>query len=94
MMEHAIDVEHVNEVDYLTGDDRYKKDWMSQRRERWGILALNPRSLRGAVAIARHVGGRAVKRAAVSLAARFRRKAFSEQSGAKAEVNSKKKGTN
>jgi Acetyltransferase (GNAT) domain len=73
MMEHAIDVDRVQEVDYLTGDDAYKKDWMSQRRERWGILALNPRTPRGMLAIARHVGGRAVKRAAVSLAKPFRR---------------------
>jgi len=74
MMELAIDVEKVAEIDYLTGDDRYKKDWMSQRRERWGILALNPRTLRGALAIARHVGGRAAKRTMMALAARLRRK--------------------
>jgi hypothetical protein len=73
MMEHAIDVDRVQEVDYLTGDDAYKKDWMSQRRERWGILALNPRTPRGVLAIARHVGGRALKRAAVSLAKPFQR---------------------
>jgi hypothetical protein len=70
LMQHAIDVDRVTQVDYLTGDDAYKKDWMSARRERWGILALNPRTLRGAVAIARHVGGRAVKRAFQQLARR------------------------
>lgn len=68
LFEHALDVDKVTEVDYLSGDDAYKKDWMSQRRERWGILALNPRTPRGLLAIARHVGGRAVKRALVSLA--------------------------
>jgi Acetyltransferase (GNAT) domain len=62
MMEYALDVDEVKEVDYLTGDDRYKKDWMSHRRERWGILAMNPRTVRGSLAIARHVGGRALKR--------------------------------
>lgn len=71
MMEYAIDVDRVNEVDYLTGDDNYKRDWMSQRRERWGILALNPRTPRGALGIARHIGGRAVKRAVLSLRNRF-----------------------
>jgi CelD/BcsL family acetyltransferase involved in cellulose biosynthesis len=73
LFEHALDVDKVTEVDYLSGDDAYKKDWMSQRRERWGILALNPRTPRGLLAIARHVGGRAVKRATVSLAALFQR---------------------
>jgi hypothetical protein len=71
LFEHALDVDKVVEVDYLSGDDAYKKDWMSQRRERWGILALNPRTPRGLIAIARHVGGRAAKRAAVSLAKLF-----------------------
>jgi hypothetical protein len=60
-------------VDYLTGDDNYKRDWMSQRRERWGILALNPRTPLGALAIARHVGGRTAKNAVLSLANRLRR---------------------
>jgi hypothetical protein len=63
MMEYVLDVDRVNEVDYLTGDDNYKRDWMTHRRERWGILAMNPRTPRGALAIARHVGGRAAKRA-------------------------------
>jgi hypothetical protein len=71
MMEHVIDVDRVHYVDYLTGDDDYKKDWMSGRRERWGILAMNPRTLRGAAAIVRHVGGRAMIRAFRSLGARL-----------------------
>lgn len=73
LFQHALDVDKVAEVDYLSGDDAYKKDWMSHRRERWGILALNPRTLRGALGIARHIGGRAVKHAALSLTSRFRR---------------------
>jgi hypothetical protein len=47
LMGHVIDVDRVVEVDYLTGDDEYKKDWMSHRRERWGIIAYNRRTLRG-----------------------------------------------
>jgi hypothetical protein len=73
LFERALDVDKVTEVDYLSGDDAYKKDWMSQRRERWGILALNPRTPRGVLAIARHVGGRTLKRVAVSLAKPFQR---------------------
>ena len=47
MMEYVIDVDHVSEVDYLSGDDDYKKDWMSDRRERWGIIAYNKHTPRG-----------------------------------------------
>ena len=47
IMKYVIDVDKVQEVDYLIGDDDYKKDWMSDRRERWGIIAYNPYTLRG-----------------------------------------------
>ena len=43
-MQHVIDTDHVEEVDYLTGDDAYKQDWMSHRRERIGLVAFNPRT--------------------------------------------------
>ena len=46
-MRHALDDAAVTEVDHLTGDDRYKRDWMSHRRERWGIVAFNPGTARG-----------------------------------------------
>jgi len=67
LMERVIDVDRVQEIDYLSGDDSYKKDWMSHRRELWGVLALNPRTVRGALGIAQHVGGRAVKTAGRTL---------------------------
>lgn len=72
MLRETIDVEKVQEIDYLTGDDQYKRDWMSQRRERWGILAMNPRTPKGAAAIVRHVGGRFAKRAMQRLLQSFR----------------------
>jgi GNAT acetyltransferase-like protein len=61
MMEYVIDADRVHEVDYLVGDDAYKKSWMSHRRERWGVRAFNPRTIRGIVGISRHLGGRALK---------------------------------
>jgi hypothetical protein len=73
LMEHVIDVDRVQEIDYLSGDDSYKKDWMSHRRELWGILALNPRTVRGALGIARHVCGRSLKRAGNTLLRSTRR---------------------
>jgi CelD/BcsL family acetyltransferase involved in cellulose biosynthesis len=73
LMEHAIDVDKVREIDYLSGDDRYKRDWMSNRREHWGILAMNPCTLPGILAIIRHVGGRAAKMAAQRILSRISR---------------------
>ena len=63
MMRHALDVDRVFEVDFGVGDDAYKQTWLTQRRERWGLLALNPRTPKGLLGIARHVAGRAAKRA-------------------------------
>ena len=39
LMRHAIDRDKVSVVDYLCGDDAYKQDWMSHRRERFGLRA-------------------------------------------------------
>jgi hypothetical protein len=63
LMQHVIEVDKVKVVDYLTGDDSYKRDWMDHRRERWGIRAFNPRTAQGLIAAARHVGGSAMRRA-------------------------------
>jgi hypothetical protein len=62
LMEHVIDVDKVSLVDYLTGDEPYKRDWMSRRNERWGIIAYNPRTLPGLLSAARHFGGKWLKR--------------------------------
>lgn len=62
LMQHVIDVDQVTEVDYLTGDDAYKRDWMSHRRERWGLIAFNPRTPRGLWLAARHFAGQLLKR--------------------------------
>jgi hypothetical protein len=62
LMEHVLDADHVQEVDYLTGDDAYKRDWMSHRRERRGIVAFDLRTCKGLWAAARHFGGRWLKR--------------------------------
>lgn len=70
LMRHVIDIDKVTEVDYLTGDDAYKRDWMSASRERCGIVAFNLRSPRGLVAAALHLGGGRVK----ALVRRLRRR--------------------
>jgi hypothetical protein len=48
LMERALDVDKVSEVDYLTGDDDYKASWMPLRRERLGLAAFNRRTVVGA----------------------------------------------
>jgi hypothetical protein len=57
MFRRAIDEDRVSCIDYLIGDDAYKVDWMSQRRERRGLVAFNPRKLRGVLGGARHFVG-------------------------------------
>lgn len=61
LMRQVIDVDHVEEIDYLIGDDAYKKDWLSHRRERWGIMAYNPATAAGLLGAARESAGRALK---------------------------------
>jgi hypothetical protein len=40
LIQHAMDVDRVTEVDYLTGDDAYRADWMALRRKRVGLKRL------------------------------------------------------
>ena len=54
LMQHAMDVDRVQEVDYLSGDDAYKADWMALRRERVGLVAFDKFRLRGLLSAARH----------------------------------------
>ena len=63
LMQYVIDVDRVREIDYLIGDEPYKQDWMSHRRERWGIVAYNPRTLRGMAGAANEISRRAAKAA-------------------------------
>lgn len=61
LMRHALDEDKVHEVDYLIGDDAYKKDWMSHRRERWGIVAYNSRTFGGVAGMINEVSRRSAK---------------------------------
>ncbi|WP_148103021.1 GNAT family N-acetyltransferase [Sulfuricystis multivorans] len=61
LMEHAIDRDRVREVDYMIGDDEYKKTWMSNRRERWGIVAINPRTFQGVLQLPKQIIGQVIR---------------------------------
>jgi len=41
LMERVIDTDKVTEIDFLTGNESYKQDWMSERRERVLLSCLN-----------------------------------------------------
>jgi hypothetical protein len=62
LMEQAIDEDKVEAVDYLIGDDPYKQSWMTQRRERWGIVAYNPSTAIALPLLAKEISGRLVRR--------------------------------
>ncbi len=40
LMEYVIETDKVEEIDFLTGNDRYKQDWMSERRQRWRMVFM------------------------------------------------------
>lgn len=62
LMEHVIQLDHVNQVDFMIGDDAYKQTWMSHRRERWGLVAYDPLHPRGLLRWLRHLVASLAKR--------------------------------
>jgi len=50
LMEYVIDTEKVEEIDFLMGNEPYKQDWMSKRRERWGLICVNVHKSRSRIA--------------------------------------------
>lgn len=62
LFRHSLDVDRVVEIDYLTGDDAYKKSWMTERRERIGLLAANPFTSGGLLTATLEFGGQLHRR--------------------------------
>ncbi len=72
MLRRLLDDERVSEIDFGRGDDPYKRQWASQRRQRIGLLLVNPLRARGLATLGRQALGHG-RRAALSLAGRLRR---------------------
>lgn len=47
LMEYVINTDRVQEIDFLTGNEAYKQDWMSNRRERFALSCIKTRNSAG-----------------------------------------------
>jgi CelD/BcsL family acetyltransferase involved in cellulose biosynthesis len=63
--------EGVSEIDFGRGDDPYKRLWAGQRRQRIGLMLINPWRLGGLSALARHDVGRRIRGLQHRLAAKI-----------------------
>ena len=81
MIGHVLEHDRPDEINFGRGDDKYKKLWMSERRERWGIEAANPRSVLGLP--------RSMRLAATILRDRFRKRRPPDRTGSNAAAESR-----
>ncbi len=58
MIRHLIGTDGVRVIDFGRGDDAYKRLWAGTRRQRIGVLAVDPRHPAGLAALLRHAAGR------------------------------------
>jgi CelD/BcsL family acetyltransferase involved in cellulose biosynthesis len=58
MIRHLLDNEHIAQIDLGRGDDAYKQGWAVERRQRIGVLLINPWQPAGLIALMRHASGR------------------------------------
>lgn len=68
VLRRLLDEERVREIDFGRGDDPYKSGWANRRRQRIGVLLINPRHPRGLAMLAREElgAGRRIVRAWLS----------------------------
>lgn len=59
MIAYALDQDRASKLDYLIGDDGYKRLWMARRASRCRLLAFDPLSISGSAALLRELASRA-----------------------------------
>ena len=62
LFEYVIDTANVELVDFGTGDDAYKRDWMEEQRPRFTLTCLRARNPRNWPVLARHLVSRVLRR--------------------------------
>lgn len=62
MFRHAIDVDRACEIDFGVGEEPYKRDWVTQRRDLLQLEAIDSRKMKGWIALTRRRAGRLVRR--------------------------------
>jgi len=60
MIRHVLEHDAATEIDFGRGDDPYKREWSTRRRQRYGLLAASPRSPVGLAVLLRHYAGRCI----------------------------------
>jgi Acetyltransferase (GNAT) domain len=86
MFDHAIDVDHVAEVDFGAGSEAYKLEWMSVCRQVVAFIGFNARSPWGLFAATRHFSGRLLRQLLQSI--RYLRRPLSPRPSGLAERRS------
>ena len=70
LSEYVIDIDGVQMIDFGTGDDPYKRDWMEETRIRWQLTCVRPRDPRNwpfiAKSLAKSLARKLVSRSAGS----------------------------
>lgn len=60
LMREVIDDDGARVIDFLSGDDGYKRQWMNRRSEMWGLRAVRAASVAGLVARSRGAAKKAL----------------------------------
>lgn len=79
LMQHVIEQDCVDVVDYMTGDDEYKQYWMERVRTRVGVIAFDPRTVRGLSGSVKEWMARKIKGLSYGLEQRFGFSLFSSK---------------